>query len=97
MAFKLTEAVPVDLFPHTPHCELVMKFERETQKSVAPKDETVTGEVSAGDVAKLTASQADGDRKETTKQETVVCHASSVLSTESALDNKSCGGDEPPT
>ena len=32
MAYKLTEAVPVDLFPHTPHFELVMKFERDTRK-----------------------------------------------------------------
>ncbi len=32
MAFKLTEAVPVDLFPQTPHCELVMKFERNSRK-----------------------------------------------------------------
>lgn len=27
-AFKPTVAVPVDLFPHTPHCELVLVFER---------------------------------------------------------------------
>ncbi|XP_029463243.1 tRNA (uracil(54)-C(5))-methyltransferase homolog isoform X1 [Rhinatrema bivittatum] len=26
--FALTQAVPVDLFPHTPHCELVLLFER---------------------------------------------------------------------
>ncbi|XP_030626819.1 tRNA (uracil-5-)-methyltransferase homolog B [Chanos chanos] len=26
--FKLTVAVPVDMFPHTPHCELVLVFER---------------------------------------------------------------------
>ena len=32
MAYRLTEAVPVDLFPHTPHFELVMKFERDTRK-----------------------------------------------------------------
>lgn len=27
-AFSPTLAVPVDMFPHTPHCELVMLFER---------------------------------------------------------------------
>ncbi|XP_020795300.2 tRNA (uracil-5-)-methyltransferase homolog B [Boleophthalmus pectinirostris] len=27
-AFTLTLAVPVDMFPHTPHCELVLLFER---------------------------------------------------------------------
>ncbi|KAI7805568.1 tRNA (uracil-5-)-methyltransferase homolog B [Triplophysa rosa] len=27
-AFRPTVAVPVDLFPHTPHCELVLVFER---------------------------------------------------------------------
>ena len=32
IAYRLTEAVPVDLFPHTPHLELVMKFERDTRK-----------------------------------------------------------------
>ena len=32
MAYRLTEAVPVDLFPDTPHFELVMKFERDTRK-----------------------------------------------------------------
>lgn len=26
--FRLVAAVPVDLFPHTPHCELVLHFER---------------------------------------------------------------------
>ncbi|XP_071946281.1 tRNA (uracil-5-)-methyltransferase homolog A-like [Antedon mediterranea] len=26
--FRLVKAVPVDLFPHTPHCELLMLFER---------------------------------------------------------------------
>ena len=30
--FKLTSAVPVDLFPHTNHCELVMLFERGERK-----------------------------------------------------------------
>ena len=30
--FRLRAAVPVDLFPHTPHCELVLAFER-----VAPR------------------------------------------------------------
>ena len=27
--FKLTRATPVDLFPHTPHCELVLRFDRD--------------------------------------------------------------------
>ncbi len=27
--FKPTLAVPLDLFPHTPHCELVVLFERQ--------------------------------------------------------------------
>ncbi|RXN21743.1 tRNA (uracil(54)-C(5))-methyltransferase-like protein [Labeo rohita] len=27
-AFKPTVAIPVDMFPHTPHCELVLVFER---------------------------------------------------------------------
>ena len=26
--FHLTAAVPVDMFPHTPHCELVLCFDR---------------------------------------------------------------------
>ena len=32
--FKLTRAAPVDLFPHTPHCELVLRFDRVS----APED-----------------------------------------------------------
>lgn len=27
--FKLVKVVPVDMFPHTEHCELVALFERE--------------------------------------------------------------------
>lgn len=27
-AFRPVRAIPVDLFPHTPHCEMVMVFER---------------------------------------------------------------------
>lgn len=31
--FRLVQAVPIDLFPHTEHCELVLMFERENQSS----------------------------------------------------------------
>ena len=27
-AFQLTSAVPVDMFPHTDHCELILQFQR---------------------------------------------------------------------
>ena len=44
VAYRLTEAVPVDLFPHTPHYELIMKFERDTRKKksddVSAKEDT---------------------------------------------------------
>lgn len=26
--FRLVSAQPVDMFPHTPHCELVLRFDR---------------------------------------------------------------------
>lgn len=37
-AFRPVRAIPVDLFPHTPHCEMVMVFERLPQEVEAADD-----------------------------------------------------------
>lgn len=36
--FRLTKVVPVDLFPHTKHCELVLLFQREGEEDVMDDD-----------------------------------------------------------
>ena len=40
-AFHLTAAVPIDLFPHTEHCELVLLFERSTGKKSLQKESSL--------------------------------------------------------
>jgi tRNA (uracil-5-)-methyltransferase len=47
--FRAVRAVPVDLFPHTPHCESVVLFER--------YDEEAAAAAAAAD----DAGEADGD------------------------------------
>ncbi|KAJ8418214.1 hypothetical protein AAFF_G00139230 [Aldrovandia affinis] len=44
--FIPTTAVPVDMFPHTLHCELVLVFESESQSSVALHSRRVTSTLS---------------------------------------------------
>ena len=34
LPFRPVRAIPVDMFPHTPHCELVVLFERICQHEV---------------------------------------------------------------
>ena len=38
LPFKITSAQPVDMFPHTDHCEMVMVFDRMTQSECDGKD-----------------------------------------------------------
>jgi hypothetical protein len=49
-------AIPVDLFPHTPHCEMVMVFERLPEDALpadnddgAPEPESKGDDASEGD------------------------------------------------
>ncbi|XP_062564599.1 tRNA (uracil-5-)-methyltransferase homolog A [Armigeres subalbatus] len=56
--FLLKKAIPVDLFPHTPHVELVLLFERDTAKDDEPADtvgvESETTENAVSDDTKTT-------------------------------------------
>jgi 23S rRNA (uracil1939-C5)-methyltransferase len=38
--YRLVEATLVDLFPHTPHVEVVSRFDRHPDRSAAPKTRT---------------------------------------------------------
>ena len=70
MAYKLTEAVPVDLFPHTPHFELVMKFERDTRKKpTADVSSTSTEDKRVNENSDVSAENA-GDSTATCENET---------------------------
>lgn len=42
-AFRPVRAIPVDLFPHTPHCEMVMVFERLPEDASAADDDNDDG------------------------------------------------------
>ncbi len=46
--FKPVRAVPVDMFPHTPHCELAVLFERAREARVSAKAQSEAAP--AGDV-----------------------------------------------
>ncbi len=64
-AFKLTEAVPVDLFPHTYHFELIMKFERDTKKKTTDNSGTqaASAESESKGNAKTAPESESGDSK----------------------------------
>lgn len=49
-AFHPVNAIPVDMFPHTTHCELVMVFERGVSPAVVKK-ESVQEEAVAADAS----------------------------------------------
>uniref|UniRef100_A0A6U0TIE3 Methyltransferase domain-containing protein n=1 Tax=Eucampia antarctica TaxID=49252 RepID=A0A6U0TIE3_9STRA len=38
--FKITSAQPVDMFPYTPHCEMVLVFDRMTEEELAIENAT---------------------------------------------------------
>ena len=65
MAYKLTEAVPVDLFPHTPHFELVMKFERDTRKKPAAEVVSSTEDKPAKEVTAVPVESAEDTTEST--------------------------------
>ncbi|XP_019557004.3 tRNA (uracil-5-)-methyltransferase homolog A [Aedes albopictus] len=74
--FVLKKALPVDLFPHTPHVELVLLFEREPEKEEAEMTEV---EEKEGDEAKPADEEmkvsdseiVEGEAKEDTEMKTV--------------------------
>ena len=46
--FRMVSATPVDMFPHTPHCELVMLLERVTAEDTAKWEEPATAAEGSG-------------------------------------------------
>jgi tRNA (uracil-5-)-methyltransferase len=49
LPFKITSAQPVDMFPHTDHCEMVMVFDRMTQEECdGEKKQVVIEAISEG-------------------------------------------------
>lgn len=54
--FRVVRVIPVDMFPHTPHCEVVMLLERVTEKD--------TKEILEGIVRERGGGGADGVAEE---------------------------------
>ena len=62
LPFRPVCAIPVDLFPHTPHCELVILLERIKQHELAETDPT-TDQSQSPKLTTVTDSQTETETK----------------------------------
>ena len=62
LPFRPVCAIPVDLFPHTPHCELVILLERIKQHELAETD-PATDQSQSPNLTTVTDSQTETETK----------------------------------
>ena len=76
--FTLEKAVPVDLFPGTKHCELVLLFVRGNQRSSSittaadPKDHKHQLSTDEGEIHRSSEDQVDGQKSSDIKNEKIL-------------------------